>query len=219
MTTATAFRLHRHVFVDEGPLLIRVALVANRIATGHGSDLADGGGAMNVVAVAALEQALRNPVVIRFGEVGFGRGVASIAELRLFLYQQLWGFLGVMRRMAVETTDVIAGMGRTCEVPLLMVFPVAAQATSAGLLAGEVLEADDLRDVSSTGNVFGSGTVTTFTPMPVFESRLEVRGRLKVLVIKLFMTGLAHIGADVFGCRFARQGIFLLLTGGNSRLK
>ena len=66
---------------------------------------------MNVVAVAALEQALRNPVVIRSREVGFGRGVASIAELRLFLDQQLLRFLGVMRGMAVEATDVIAGMG------------------------------------------------------------------------------------------------------------
>ena len=66
---------------------------------------------MNVVAVAALEQALRNPVVIGSREVGLGRGVASIAELRLFLDQQLLPFLGVMRRMAVEATDVIAGMG------------------------------------------------------------------------------------------------------------
>lgn len=66
---------------------------------------------MNVVAVAALEQALGNPVVIRSGEVGFGRSVASIAELRLFLDQQLLRFLGVMRGVAVEATDVLAGMG------------------------------------------------------------------------------------------------------------
>jgi hypothetical protein len=66
---------------------------------------------MNVVAVAALEQALGNPVVIGSGEVGFGRGVASIAELRLFLDQQLLRFLGVMRGVAVEATDVLAGMG------------------------------------------------------------------------------------------------------------
>ena len=32
MTTGTAFRLHRHVFVDKGPLLIGVAFVTNRIA-------------------------------------------------------------------------------------------------------------------------------------------------------------------------------------------
>jgi len=111
MTTAAAFGLHRHVFVNKGPLLIRVAFVANRIATGHGSHLADRGGAMNVVAIAALEQALGNPVVIGFGEIGFGRGVASIAQVRLFLDQQLLGFLGVMRGMAVEATNVVAGMG------------------------------------------------------------------------------------------------------------
>ena len=111
MTTAATFRLHRYVFVDKGPLLISVAFVAHRIATRQGSDLADRGRAMNVVAIAALEQALRNPVVIRFGKVGFGRGVASIAELRLFFDQQLLSFLGVMRGVAVQATDVIAGMG------------------------------------------------------------------------------------------------------------
>jgi len=99
-----------------------------------------------------------------------------------------------------------------------MVFAVATQATSASLFGREVLEADDLRDISSPRHVFGSGAMTAFTAMPVLESRLEMRGRLKVLVIKLFMAGLAHIGADIFGARFARQGTFFLLTGGYSRL-
>jgi hypothetical protein len=111
MTTATAFRFHGHVFVYKRSLFIGVASVANRIAAGQGSDLADRGGAMNVVAVTAFEQALRHPVVIWPGEVGFGRGVASVTDVRLFLHQQVLGFLGVMRGMAVETTDVIAGMG------------------------------------------------------------------------------------------------------------
>jgi hypothetical protein len=103
-------------------------------------------------------------------------------------------------------------------VPLLVVFAVAAQTTSAGLLGREGFEADDLRYISSAGNVLGSGTMTAFAPMPFFESRLEVRGGLEVLVVKLFMAGLAHVGADIFGGRFARQGIFFLLTGGHSRV-
>src|SRR6516164_8635812 len=99
-----------------------------------------------------------------------------------------------------------------------MVFAVAAQAASASLFGREIFEADDLRDISSTRNVFGSGAMTAFAPMPVLQSRLEVRGGLKVLVVQLFMAGLAHIGADIFSGGFARQGIFLLLTGGHSGL-
>lgn len=177
--------------------------------------MADRGGAVNVVAVAALEQALRYPVVIRSGEVGFGRGVASVAEVGLFFDQQVLGFLGMMRRMAVDAPNIIAGMGGTREVPLLMAFAVAAQAASARLLAREVLESDDLANISSPRNVLGSGSVTTFTSMSVLEGRLEVGGRLKVFVVELFMAGLAYIGANIFGRRLAWLCIFLLLTSGH----
>jgi len=77
------------MFINKWALLVRVAAVAGEIPTGQVPDLAQCRAAMNVVAVAALHQSLFNPVVIRFGKIRFRRSVASIAELRLALHQQV----------------------------------------------------------------------------------------------------------------------------------
>jgi hypothetical protein len=103
-------------------------------------------------------------------------------------------------------------------VPLLVAFAMAALTASARLLAREVFEADDLADVSSARDVFGSGSVATLASMSVLESRFKVGGSLKVLLVKLFMASLAYIDTDVFGRLFTRLRIFLLLTGGDPRL-
>jgi hypothetical protein len=56
VASAAAFGLHRHMLVDEGSLLIDVALVADEIAAGQGPQLKDRSGPMRVVAVSALHQ-------------------------------------------------------------------------------------------------------------------------------------------------------------------
>jgi hypothetical protein len=89
--------------------------------------------------------------------------MAPVAENRLRLNQQVFRFLGVMRRVAVETTDVVAGVCRTREVPLFVLFAMATQATSAGFLRRKLLEADNLGDVATTLYMFRSGTMTGFT--------------------------------------------------------
>jgi hypothetical protein len=87
MATAATFSLHWNMFVDEGPLLVDMALVTNRIAAGESPYLTQSGSPMRVMAVHALHQALVHTMVIGLGEVGFGRNVASIAQLRLALDQ------------------------------------------------------------------------------------------------------------------------------------
>jgi len=81
---------------------------------------------MWVVAVHALHQALVDTVVIRFGEICFGRCVAAVTQLGLVLGQQELFALGVMRRVAVETSDIATGVGGFGEMRLLVSFAVAA---------------------------------------------------------------------------------------------
>ena len=54
VAAAAALGLHRHMLIDEGPLLVGVALVANRVATGQRPHLPDGSGAVHVMTVTAL---------------------------------------------------------------------------------------------------------------------------------------------------------------------
>jgi hypothetical protein len=93
------------------------------------------------------------------GEIGLGCGVASVTKFRLSLGEQPLRFLGVMRRMTIQTADVVAGMGRATEVGLAGAVAVTAQATSAGLLPGEFFEANDLGDVASAVDMGGTGSV------------------------------------------------------------
>jgi hypothetical protein len=57
------------MLVDERPLLVYVALVANGISTGQGAHLAHSSSAVWVMAVAALDEAFVDPVVIGFGKI------------------------------------------------------------------------------------------------------------------------------------------------------
>src|SRR5262249_32886901 len=83
-TTAT-FCLHRHMFVNKRSFLVDMTVVANAVATRHCPYLAESGCAVNVVAVAALDQSLIDPMVIWFGEVSLLRSMASVAQIGLLL--------------------------------------------------------------------------------------------------------------------------------------
>ena len=85
VATAAALGLDRHMLVDERPLLVDVALVADGVPAGKGPGLSHGRCPMRVMAVIALHQTLVDPMVIGFGKVCLGRGMASKAKLRLVL--------------------------------------------------------------------------------------------------------------------------------------
>ena len=106
----TTLDLHRFVLVHKRSARIGMALDASGISAGQSLDLAERGSTVNVVAVAAMNQSFINAMVIRPGKFGFGRGVARIALRGLFLDEQVLWFFSVMGRMAVEATDVIAGV-------------------------------------------------------------------------------------------------------------
>jgi len=62
---------------------------------------------MNVVAVAAVDQAFVDAVVIGLGEVRFSRGMTAVAELGLGPGQQVLRLFGVVRRMTIDAAYVI----------------------------------------------------------------------------------------------------------------
>ena len=97
VATVAAFGLHRNVFVDEWSLLIGVTFNTGRISGRHGSDLTQRGRTVDVVAVAALDKAFVDSMVIRLCEVGLGRGVTPITEIGLRPHKQVFRILRMVR--------------------------------------------------------------------------------------------------------------------------
>ena len=195
------------MFINERALLVGMALDTNRIPARHSPHLAECGRAMNVMAVAALDQAFVYPMVIRLREVGLRGCMTSVAEAGLCSNEEMLRFFGVMRRMAIQAPNIVARVRRRGEVPLLMFCTVATQATGIGILFRQRLEANDLGHVSAAFYVRGSGTVTRLTTVSIVQRCLEMRGVLEVLFVELFMTGLASVDSDVLRC---------LLPGGSA---
>lgn len=97
VTTATALSLDRYMLKNERTLLVGMTFGADRVPGRHGPHLANGGGAMDIVAVAALDQTFVYSMVIRLSKVGLGSDMTSIAEIGLCLNQEMLRLFGVVR--------------------------------------------------------------------------------------------------------------------------
>ena len=135
MATTAAFRFDGDVLVNKWSSGICVAVNADGVSAGQGFHLPQGCGAMHIMAVTAVKQALVYAMVIRLGKIGLGRSVAAVALLWLFLNQQVLRGFGMVRRMTIKTTNIIAGVRGTGEMPLFVLCAMATQALSIGLLA------------------------------------------------------------------------------------
>jgi hypothetical protein len=214
VTTVTALGLYRYVLIDEGTLFVDVALDANLVATRHRPYLADGGCAMSVVTIAALDQTFVDPMVKWLRKVCLGGRMASVTELGLRPHQQGLCFLSMMRRVTVEAADVVVGVGGCREMPLLVVRTVATQALCIHLRFRHCLEADDLGDVPSPRHVRRAGTVTGLAAMPVLQSGFEMGSTFELVLVNVFVTGFANVTTDVL-CRLVlRWHDVFFLTGG-----
>ena len=134
VTTCAAFRFDRQMLKDEGPLLVGMTLRTHRVTTGDTTHVPQSACAVQIVAIRTLDQPFVDSVMKRLREIGFGCRVASIAKLRLSLHQEPLRFVGVMRRVAVQTADIAARMPRTAEMGLAVAISVATQAAPTGLL-------------------------------------------------------------------------------------
>jgi len=208
VTTAAALSLHRYMFVNERALFVGVALDTNRIPAGHSPHLPEGGSAMDVMAVAALDQAFVYSMVIGLREVGLRGCMTSVAEAGLCPNEEMLRFLGVVRRVAIQAPNIVARVRRRGEVPLFMFCTVAGQAKGIGILFRHRLETNDLAHIAAALYVRGSGTVTGLTTVSVVQGGLEMRCVFEVLFVKVFMTGFADVHSDILVC---------LLLGGGGR--
>ena len=110
VATGAAFSFDRHMFVHKRPARIGVAFDARSISAGQGLGLAKRGGAMNIVAIRAVNQSFIHAMVIGPGKISLGSGVARIALHGFFLDEQVLWFSGVMWGVAVKAAHIIAGM-------------------------------------------------------------------------------------------------------------
>jgi len=137
------------MLIHEWSPLVGVALHARLIAAHASSHLAKGVATMHVVAVAALHEPLANPVVKGLGKLGLGRRVTAEAEIGLLLDQQCLRLGGMVRGVAVKTTDIIRGMSGGRKPALFVFLSMTAQAASVLLGARQLLETNDLADIAA----------------------------------------------------------------------
>jgi hypothetical protein len=190
-----------------------VALDADGISARQSLNLPQGCGAMRVMAVAAVQQALIYTVVIRLGKIGFCCSVTAVALFRLFLDQEVLGSFGVVRRMTIKTTNIIAGVGGIGEMPLFVLCGMATETSGIGFLARKIFEADDLGNVSAALHMRLTWAMARFAAVPISQRSFEVRSVLKTFFIHRFMACLTSVTAGVLFCLFASVHVLLLLCG------
>ena len=83
VTAAAALSFDWYVLINERALLIGMALDANHVPARHRPHLAECSGAVDVMAVAALDETFVYSMVKRLCEVGLGRRMTSVTELGL----------------------------------------------------------------------------------------------------------------------------------------
>ena len=159
MATRASLNLDGCMFEDERPTRLGVALGANRILIGGGLQIVVAEGAVNVMAIAALDQAFVHLVMERHVEVRLHVGVALEAEFGLTGLQQVL-ILGGMNRVATDAAHIGLGVRRASEV-LVLAF-VAAQALLVHFGSRCLGRIEDLGDIATAIHVFLAGSMAAF---------------------------------------------------------
>src|ERR1700720_2652420 len=107
---------HGLMFKYERASLIRVAGKANRVLGSRGPQLTRQEAPVLVMTVGALHQAFVNAMMKRLAELRADVLVAPITKCRLTVYQKELRLFGMMRRMAVDASNVIAAVRRAQEI-------------------------------------------------------------------------------------------------------
>ena len=158
-----ALRLDRGVLVHEWPAVLHVALGADRILIGRGPDVVVPKGAVNIMAVAALDQAFVHLVVEGHIECRLHIGVALIAERGLGRLEQRL-LLAAVNVVAADAADARLGMRSTFEVGMRS--RMAAQARGVHLFRRSLGRVEDLGYVAAAVNVRLARAVATLAGDP-----------------------------------------------------
>ena len=167
MARLASINLYGSVLVDEWPLLVGVALEANRILGGGSAHLFGACCAVHVVAIAALDQSFIHPVMERHIKLSFLLKVAAVAQLWLGLDEQEIRSFGMVRRMAGDATNAILLMFRVEGIHVLRAADMAVEAAGVDLLRGSGLKLENLRFVATAVDVGLAGSVASFATVPL----------------------------------------------------
>src|SRR5450631_64226 len=112
-------------------------------------------------------------------------------------------FPGVMRRVAVETSDIAAGVGGLRKMGLLVTFAVAGQTAGTRFLPGNIFEREYLGFIAAAVHMVRSRTMAALATLVgggglFIQCRLPVRCLLPG-VVNVFVTGLAGLRSHVLG--------------------
>ena len=140
MTGLAAVNLYGLMLEYKRPLLVRVAREADRILRGRSAHLLRFHGAVRIVAIGTLDEALVDAVVKRHVEFRLLREVAGIAKLGLGLHQKKIGVFTVVRRMAGDATDFIPRVFGVDRIHVLRAACMAAQAARVNFFRGGFFE-------------------------------------------------------------------------------
>ena len=106
----------RLVLVDKRPLLLAVALVADRVSGRVGAQLLRAVRAVRAVAIVALDQTLGDAMMKRPRELRPDILMAAIAKFRGLRLHQKLALLGMVRGVAVDAGDAIGQVHGTIVV-------------------------------------------------------------------------------------------------------
>lgn len=180
-----SFRLDRWMLVHPRTTFIRVTLRADHVLIDRGPQVVVLEGAMNVMAVSALDHALIHRVMEGHVELRPDIGVALIAKRRLRLLQQVLLDLGVMDVVTTDATQARLGVWRALEVR--MDPRMTAQARCNHFMRRGLGGIEDL------GNVPASGDMQATRPVAVFTGHALVSMQVHHLGMRIVGEVLHHI--------------------------
>jgi len=200
VASSAALCLYWHMFINEGPLLVGMALEANGISARQGSRLPHARRPMNVMAVVALDQAFVYAMVKGFGKVALHLLVAAVTQVKLVFGKQRLR-LGSMHAVTIDTGHPSTGMLAAIEVHLVGTLSVAGQADTQHLARFHFSQTGNLAPVSSTIDVGRTRSMANFAAfcasLLVWAKNAVMRRRLHHAGL-VRMTDFALFTADIF---------------------
>ena len=133
MAADTTLCLHRRMLECERPGLVDMTIKTELVLCGRRTELSSQKTTVLIVAVAAFEQTLVDPMVKGPREVRRYLEMTAIAELRLRCLQKKWLNLRGMDGMTIDAANVVLLVLRFEKIAVLFTELVAVEAASTGI--------------------------------------------------------------------------------------
>jgi hypothetical protein len=156
---------------------------------------------MWIVAIAAGHQSLIHPVMFGLGEIRFHALMTAVAQCRLSGHQQIMRYLGSMNGMTCGASHAVCQVFRLHEVLMTFGLLVAVQAALTRLPGAQLIEKNDLGDVSAPIYMRFTGPMAAFASLPLrtfMFSRFSAPVRSAIIALSFsLVTSLACVCAYV----------------------